>query len=271
MRICTLDEAYDIILSKLADVTPEKRLRYQLVYAKLHDFECFLRSHGVRDDGSVQPYRIVTPLFSRRDALDALRELTFENNIRLMNAVSTDASFDHCSSRRAAKRTPCASAPTSRCFDEYNTYMSGGNKQQAARLLLRAADVPGGRRPPSCGAYYGQVLANSGPKYRKMLPSAAPRTASADDDRSAGRIRRAVGSNVAQCLHPDHKIAPKHALRISNSLKAICGTLFRCASQRSQRGLRSRCSAPFAGLPETECFVLLDALYHVRAAAVESS
>ena len=92
MRICTLEEAYGIILSKLADVTPEKRRRYQMVYSKLRDFELFLRGRGVRDDGSTEKSAARdAALLSQEDVLGALRDLTFANNIRLMNAAGAGA------------------------------------------------------------------------------------------------------------------------------------------------------------------------------------
>ena len=46
-RLFTLQEAFDVILSKLDDVDDAKRLRYRYVYAKLRDFEDYLVSFGV--------------------------------------------------------------------------------------------------------------------------------------------------------------------------------------------------------------------------------
>ena len=47
IRIYSLAEAYGMIMSKLADVTPAKKRRYRLVYSKLRDFERFLLDRGV--------------------------------------------------------------------------------------------------------------------------------------------------------------------------------------------------------------------------------
>src|SRR5699024_10810592 len=46
-RISTLSEAFDVILSKLDNVTEAKRTRYTFVYAKLRDFENYMLSLGV--------------------------------------------------------------------------------------------------------------------------------------------------------------------------------------------------------------------------------
>ena len=47
-RISTLEEAFDVILSKLDNVTQAKRTRYTFVYAKLRDFERWMVSLGDR-------------------------------------------------------------------------------------------------------------------------------------------------------------------------------------------------------------------------------
>ena len=270
MCICPLADAYEIILSKLADVTPEKRRRYQMVYAKLHDFEAFLRSRGVRDDGTVErPAKRDAALLSQADALDALRELTFDNNIRLMNAISTDASFDLLLEQARGEKNTQRIRTYLRLFDEYNTYMPRGSKQKLLSFLYELLMYPEGDVRRVAGHIMGQILANSGPRYRKMLPSAAPKTAMAPT--MLALLDESVAlwdSYVMQCLHPDHKIAHKHALRISNSLKAICESLFACCDPQLAPELAQPLFSHFEGLPETDCFVLFDALCHVPPSAV---
>ena len=266
MRICSLDEAYDIIRSKLSNVTPEKQRRYQLVYTKLHDFEQFLRTRGVREDQP--PVKTVSKdaaLLSRDEILPRLRDMTFESNIRLMHTVSTDASFDLLLEQARGEKNTQRIRTYLRLFDEYNTYMSRGNKLKLLSFLYELLMYPEGDVRRIAGNIMGQLLANSGPKYRKELPSAAPRSAMAPT--MLALLDQSVAlwdSYIRLCLHPDHKIAKKHALRISNSLKAICETLF----AEGDPALAAPLFDHFDALPETECFVVLDALCHVPPAAV---
>ena len=92
VRIYPLSDAYEMIMSKLSDVTPEKQKRYRLVYSKLRDFEQFLHSRGVGTELSCnapeQRAARDVALLSAEEALDALRDLTFDNNIRLMHTIS---------------------------------------------------------------------------------------------------------------------------------------------------------------------------------------
>lgn len=267
MRIYSLAEAYDIIRSKLSNVTPEKQKRYRLVYCKLRDFELFLRGRGVCDEAVDMPLPQKSKdaaLLSPQETPAALRDLTFENNVALMHTVGADASFDRILEQaRGAKNTQHIRAYL-RLFDEYNTYMTRGNKRKLLTFLYELLMDPEGDVRRVAGNIMGKVLANSGPRYRKELPAAAPKSAMAPT--MLAMLDESVAlwdSYISQCLHPDRKISRKHALRISNSLKAICETLFACCDPSMARELVCPLFAHLTDLPETDCFVLLDALCHV--------
>ena len=272
VRIYPLSQAYEMIMSKLLNVTPEKQKRYRLVYSKLRDFERFLHGRGIETEqgGSVvaRP-RTDVALLPAQEALDALRDLTFDNNIRLMHTISTDASFDLLLEQARGEKNTHRIRTYLRLFDEYNTYMTRGNKQKLLSFLYELLMYPEGDVRRVAGNIMGQILANSGPKYRKELPAAAPKEAMAPT--MLALLDESVAlwdSYIELCLHPDHKIAQKHAIRISNSLKAICETLFASCESRLAPALAEPLFAHLDGLPETECFVLLDALCHVPCEAV---
>ena len=226
VRIYSLAEAYAMILSKLADVTPEKERRYRTVYTKLRDFEAYLHSRGAATEPGPAPQRESRDpaLLTQQEALDALRALTFDHAIRLMHTVSTDASFDQLLEQARGEKNTLRIRTYLELFQEYHTYMSGGNKRKLLAFLYELLLYPEGDVRRLAGQLMGSVLANSGPKYRKELPSAAPQDAAAPAMLSV--LEESLGlweQTVAQCLHPDHKISPKHAQRISNSLKAVAG------------------------------------------------
>ncbi|MFR5422853.1 MAG: HD domain-containing protein, partial [Oscillospiraceae bacterium] len=220
VRIYSLAEAYAMILSKLADVTPEKERRYRTVYTKLRDFESYLHIRGVATEPGPAPQRETRDpaLLTQQEALDALRALTFDHAIRLMHTVSTDASFDQLLEQARGEKNTLRIRTYLELFQEYHTYMSGGNKRKLLAFLYELLLYPEGDVRRLAGQLMGSVLANSGPKYRKELPSAAPQDAAAPAMLSV--LEESLGlweQTVAQCLHPDHKISPKHAQRISNS------------------------------------------------------
>ena len=109
----------------------------------------------------------------------------------------------------------------------------------------------------------GQILAGSGPRYRKELPSRAPKGAAAP---SVTQLLQEAAdlweTYILRCLYPDARISPKHALRIANSLKAIASSLFAaCEPQAAPHFLAPLLRRFFAwdGLPAHR-FALLDAL-----------
>lgn len=268
VRIYSLAEAYGMIMSKLSDVTPEKQKRYRLVYAKLRDFERYLLDRGVGTELSCLaplPHSAKDiALTSAEEALDAMRDLTFENNIRLMHTISTSASFDLLLEQARGEKNSQRVRTYLRLFDEYNTYMTRGSKQKLLAFLYELLVSPEGDVRRIAGDIMGQLLANSGPKYRKELPAAAPKSAMAPALLSL--LDEAVSlwdSYIDQCLHPDRKIAQKHALRISNSLKAICQSLFSRCEPRLAEQMVKPLFAHLQGLAETDCFIVLDALCHV--------
>ena len=235
MEICSLEQSRDVIFSKLADMTPEKQRRYRSVYAKLRDFEDYLRSRGISpelDQTVLTPEPRKDPaLLSSEEALTALRRMTFSNNIRLMHTITTDHSFDQLLEQARGERTSSSIRTYLRLLQEYSTYMSRANKQKVLAFLYELLmDFEGDVRRRAA-QIMGQILANSGPSYRKELPSSAPKTTLAPAMMDIlDKTAEIWDGYVEQCLHPDRRITANHAGRISNSLKAIAESLFASCS-----------------------------------------
>ena len=96
-RISTLQEAFDVILSKLDNVTEAKRTRYTFVYAKLRDFERYMESLGVDTtlSGVSAPaaVRRDPALMRQEETVEALRLLGVEHNVALMSRLTGQRSF----------------------------------------------------------------------------------------------------------------------------------------------------------------------------------
>ena len=263
VRIYSLAQAYDMIMSKLSDMTPQKKLRYELVYSKLRDFEWYLHHRGVATELSLSALPGKAPedtaLLTDKHVLDALRDLTFDNNIRLMHTISTDSSFDLLLEQARGERDPQRIRTYLRLFEEYNTYMTRGSKQKLLVYLYELLMHPAGDIRRISGTIMGEILANSGPKYRKELPADAPKSAVAPTMLALLEEAVALWDHYIQvCLFPDHKIAQKHALRISNSLKTISFSLFSCCEAQHGPQLAQKLFDHLPGLPESVAFVVLD-------------
>ena len=236
VRIFSLAEAYEQIFSKLADMTEEKQLRYKTVYAKLHDFEQYLLSHGANPDpmemGNCTVDVPQAALLCRREIPRQLSNLTFHNNIRLMRQITHDASFEQLLEQARNEKNLQSIRTYLHLYSEYHTYLTREQKQKLLHFLYELLMHHDGDVRRRAAMLMGQVLSNSGPKYRKELPAGVPEQAAAPNLLSF--INESVqvwAGYVDECLHPDLKITPKHAGRISNSLKIVTQSIFRNLSQ----------------------------------------
>ena len=175
MAIYTLDQARDLIFSKLADMTPAKRRRYETVYRKLRDFEHYLRAHGVPTDLEEDQPRPVThtdpalPLPPR--GLRAARDLTFANSIHLMATVAASEPFAQSLERAKGAKNTQSIRTYLHLLEEYNTYMTASNRRKTLALLYELLMHPEGDVRRKAGADHGPDPG----QQRDPIPERAPR------------------------------------------------------------------------------------------------
>ena len=276
VRIYSLAEAYEQIFSKLADMTAEKQLRYRTVYAKLHDFEQYLLSHGADPDpmadGSCVAQMPRAALLPRRDIPRQLANLTFHNNIRLMRQITHDASFEQLLEQARNEKNLQSIRTYLHLYSEYHTYLTREQKSKLLAFLYELLMHHDGDVRRRAARIMGQVLSNSGPKYRKELPAGVPEQAAAPNLLSFINESVQVWARyVEDCLHPDLKITPKHASRISNSLKIVAKSVFDYLGQdKWPEYLQVLVNQARKDLPEDR-FVLFDTLCYVPTEAFSVS
>lgn len=268
MKIHTLSEAGEAIFSKLSDMTPVKQLRYRTVYTKLQDFEQLLADYGVpsaMEQNALLPVvRTDTSLLSPEEALRALRNMTLHGSITLMHTISIDQSLEQLLEQAKGEKNLQSVRTYLLLLEEFSTYMSRANKQKTLLLLYELLMHPDGDVRRSAGRIMGEILANSGPKYRKERPLGAKA------DTMTPTMMTLLSESVeiwqyyiSQCLRPDRKIAPKHAMRISNSLKTICENLFAVCEVKDALRLLEPLINELFHAEGHDRFVLVDALCHV--------
>ena len=173
VRIYDLSESYAMIFSKLYDMTPQKQLRYRTVYYKLQDFERLLVRCGVCTsvgEEKLHPaLRRNAALLSDRESLEALCELTLENNIRLMYAMSRDVSFGQLLDRARSEKNLHRIRTYLQIFEEFSTYMTGANKRRTLSFLYELLTHHQGDVRRRSARIMGQILANSGPRFRASV------------------------------------------------------------------------------------------------------
>ena len=226
--VSPLTESRDRIFVKLADMTPEKRLRYETVYKKLDDFERFLISHGVntdpKPDAAVAAEKKDAALLCQGEVIRALNNHAFDNNIHLMHTISVSDTFEALLEQARDEKNLSRIRTYLLLFEEYSTYMTRTHKLLTLRFLYELLMHHDGDVRRHAGRIMGAILANSGPRYRKELPRGAGSLAIAPALHAVLSESTTLWDHYIElCLHPDYKISQKHAMRISNSLKTIAG------------------------------------------------
>ncbi|MBQ0058736.1 MAG: hypothetical protein KBS83_02070 [Lachnospiraceae bacterium] len=267
MTIYSLSEARDIIFSKLYNMTPEKKARYDTVYAKLRDFELLLQRYGVSpvigEEYQGQPPVKDASLMTAEEALQGLREMSLEGSIRLMREISTDRKLESLLETAKGEKNLQRIRTYLLLFGEYNTYMTRANKQKTLLFLYELLMHPHGDVRRMAGNIMGEILANSGPKYRKERPEHAKESAIMPT--MMALLSESVDlwkEYLDKIMVPDRGISSKHALRIVNCLKNITYSLFNSCDEKDAADLLQ----PLVDRLEKDqgdTFVLLDAIRQV--------
>lgn len=266
--IGTLMQARDRIFVKLADMTPEKKLRYETVYQKLDDFERFLEMSGVNtdplSDSSIAVQSRDAALLVQNEVVRALTNHAFDNNIHLMHMVSVSDSFEALLEQARDEKHLSRIRTYLLLFEEYSTYMTRTHKLLTLRFLYELLMHHDGDVRRHAGRIMGGILANSGPRYRKELPRGAGALAIAPALHAVLSESTTLWDDYIElCLHPDYKISQKHATRISNSLKTIAGSLFARCMAEERRGYWEKLYRRVLSSGSEDLLVLMDTLPHV--------
>ena len=138
-RIYGLDDSFQIILSKLDNVDAKKLRRYQFVYARLHDFEDYMRSLGVDVDLTGHPAPVKElPSVVLRSVDDTIQSLVFlgiRHNLDVMHTLADERGFGNILEAARSEKDWKNIRAYLDIFREYSTYLSGAQKSQLLDFL----------------------------------------------------------------------------------------------------------------------------------------
>ena len=228
-KISTLTEAFDVILSKLDNVTNEKRTRYTFVYAKLRDFERYMESLGVDTTLSGQ-YSGPAPrkdaaLMDPPQAVEALRMLGAEHNLALMSRLTGQRSFASLLEQARGETDWRRLRAYLGVFESYSVYLSRSQKVQTLAFLYELLMHREGDIRRQAAALMGEIIARFHAGYVKETPVHAP--PEADDGLEQWRLY------LPKLIRPDRKLMVQHQRWISFTLKMVVNSLLeKCPSDR---------------------------------------
>ena len=272
-----LKDAFDVILSKLDNVDAAKKRRYEYVYRKLRDFEDYLIAHGVdvtlrgRNTEPSPPPDIA--LMKPDEYYRAFCLTAVEHNLDMMRRLSHEGLFSDLL-EMARSEKDWTRVRTYLCvLEDYFTYLSTNQKIQTVYFLYELLLHPEGDIRRQAAALMGQVMAKFSLRYKKELPSSAPRAA-------VEQTQFALWSQYLNLLfYPDHKLTPQQTSHIRFTAKlVVSATLENCAPQETEQFLSvllSHYQSPHVedegaalALTDTLCYLPLKLLTEERAEQV---
>ena len=230
-RISTLAEAFDVILSKLDNVTNEKRIRYTFVYAKLRDFERYMESLGVDTTLSGRAAAPVpqpdAALMDPPQAVEALRMLGVEHNLALMGRLTGQRTFASLLEQARGETDWRRLRAYLGVFESYSVYLSRPQKIQTLSFLYELLMHREGDIRRQAAALMGEIIAWFHAGYAKESPADAPPDGRDTADLDQWRLY------LAKLIRPDRKLMAQHRRWISFTLKMVVNSLLdKCAPDR---------------------------------------
>jgi len=217
-RIYSLTDAFDVILSKLDNVDAAKTRRYRFVYAKLKDFEEYLRSFGADLElaGAAEPLPWKDPaLLTPDEVVEQLRRTAVDHNIRLMHRLSHDQLFASVLEAAKSEKTWSRLRAYISVFEEYFTYLSSSQKVQTLDFLYEQLLNPDGDIRRQAATLIGRILARFHSGYQKELPAdAAP-------DPELDLPFRLWAEYLEKIIRPDRRLTPPQISKIRYTAKLV--------------------------------------------------
>ena len=233
----SLQEAFDVILSKLDNVDDAKRLRYQYVYAKLRDFEDYLISFGVdttlRTAGGPPVPMKNAALLTAEEVVAALRRTAVDHNIRLMHRLGHEQLFGNTLEAARGEKNPARLQAYVSIFEEYFTYWNASQKQQTLDFLYELLLIPDGDIRRRAAALIGRILAAFRLGYQKEPPADAP------PDPEEDLPFQLWAEYLEKLIDPDRRLTPRQISMIRYQAKtAVDDLLMNCSDADAPRFAR---------------------------------
>ncbi|MCH4187174.1 MAG: phosphohydrolase [Megasphaera sp.] len=266
----SLAQAFDVILGKLDNVDEKKKQRYQKVYAKLADFEEFMKELGVvtelPSDFAAMPHR--APFYDHKekvllegeDVVDELKYAAIDHNIRLMSIFRDESDFGNLIEAARSERR-WKDVRTYICiFEEYSTYMTEHQKLMTLKFLYELLSHKEGDIRIQAAALMGHIVADFNERYTKELPQGASLP------NKAVTSQTLFARYTAMIIHPDLRYTEQHKIWIGYCLSFfVRAALEGCSPTARQQAMENLRQYYTVTDYQTErCIILLKTLMDMK-------
>ena len=227
MHLYSLEESFNVILTKLDNVDDEKIKRYRRVYEKLKDFEDFIMNIGINVDVNLD----VIPLSSKKrvknysllqgdDIVQNLKYLSIKHNVTLMYQLRDEYSLELILDSARSENNWKNLREYIRMLEEYTTYLTQTQKIQTMKFLYENLVHPEDDIRRHCAELIGALIAIYDEDYRKELPEdvklGIPSSTSYE----------LLDENIKVLLFPKNSFNSINKFRMGYSLSNLLSSLF---------------------------------------------
>ena len=259
--IFSLHDAFDVILQKLENVDSVKRHRYELVYRRLQDFESYLLSLGadvnLSGKAQVPAEQPDSVLLHPDEAVERLTNLSMEHHLQLMYQLSSERKFGNIIEAARASRDWSQLRVYLNIIDEYCTYLSVRQKNQALSFLYELLSHREGDIRRQSAQLIGKIIARFHLVYRKSLPEDVP------TDPAEEVPYTLWAEYLEKIIRPDHKTTAQQRSQIGFTLHIVIDAVLKNCRAESQPRFTEALLSYYVD-PETmdddTAFTLLDAI-----------
>jgi len=232
MKIFSLEDSFDVILSKLDNLDSKKEKRYRRVYNKLKDFENYmlnnnvdLLNHSKLSKSNIQKHY---QLISGNAIVENIKYIAIDHNIKLMHSLRSEASLSSLLELARTENDWKKLRGYIQVLEEYSTHLTQKQKIITMNFLYELMVHPEEDLRKQCADLIGVLIAGFDEHYRKEVPSTA-------------NLKKPIVSSIDlfdrylyQFLFPDHKYIDVHQEWIGYSLRNMVHTVFSTAQNNQQ-------------------------------------
>lgn len=236
MKIFTLADSFEVILSKLDNVDEEKKKRYERVYMKLKDFEDFMIHHGIstqlEEEGTLFYPTVRYSLLPGPHVVEHLKFQSINHNIHLMGILRTETSLSQLIESARSERNSTTLQSYIQMFREYSAYLTQSQKRITLDFLYDTLIHEDDDIRRQAASVIGLLIATFDEKYRKEIPADVIIEAPAIN---SGDI---LNEFLDKFLLPDVNLIETHKKWITHSIRIMLASLYSYSGDEQKKEYR---------------------------------
>lgn len=236
MNVYSLQESFQVILSKLDNVDEKKEKRYRRVFAKLKDFEDFLIDKGVNvneilfpeNKGKISKRELHYPLLHGEEIIQQIKYLSLQHSFLLMHLLRNETSINTILETARSETKWQNLQEYLRIFAEYASYLNQNEKIMTLKFAYDQLLFPeeGVRRRSA--KLIGYLIATYDEEYRKEIPDKVKV--------SPPKIKstKLLEKYIKLFIEPTYKTSELNQCRVRENLPFLFDSLFENSNFRQR-------------------------------------